>query len=386
MLDENQMIRPGRPGDDGDSALDAALAAADDDMLSAISNGLDLDIGLARILQDLGGSPAAHPDIQAPAHPEQDRRIPDAISLDRSSRPHTQGAGAASPIRVARLIQDVNASDQAAGDQFRSARQAVGVALRSQHAAEQAAAEAGQAEAAHRAIQTGQPHRRALLPRQVTFALVTVIPDGLACYLAALALGGGLDATLAWTGLFLAVLAGGQAALGFCGDRARRALAVLTGLVVILLGTLCFWFLAATGTGGLVPALAGACLVTVAVAGFVALGYGALRAAETPPTWRARRQACTARAAAQIACAAAGQDAAERDRLIDTYLRHVRPQVLKTCPAGQQLAVESGIRKHLLGEGRMGELEAWCPSRAPLPERPVGLRTGHWITRWIPAR
>jgi hypothetical protein len=386
MLDENQMVHPGRPGDDGDAALDAALAAADDDMLSAISNGLDLDMGLARILGDLGGSPAAPQDIRAPAYPGEDRRIPDAISPDRSSRIQAQGAEAASPIRVARLIHDVNASDQAAQDQFLRTRQAVGVALRSQHAAEQAAAEAGQAEVAHRVIQAGQPHRRAPLPRQVLLALVTVVPDGLACYLAAQALGGSPDATLAWTGLFLAVLTGGQAALGFCGDRARRALVLLTGFIVILLGTLCFWFLAATGTGGPMPAIAGACLFTVAAAGSLTLGYRALRAAETPSAWRARRQACTARAAARIARAAAGQDTAERDRLIDTYLRHVRPQVLKTCPAGQQLAMESGIRKHLLGEGRMGELEAWCPSRAPLPERPAGVRTGHWITRWIPAR
>jgi hypothetical protein len=58
MRDENQVIHPGRSGDDGDAALDAALAAADDDLLAAISNGLDLDKGLARMLEDLGGSPA----------------------------------------------------------------------------------------------------------------------------------------------------------------------------------------------------------------------------------------------------------------------------------------------------------------------------------------
>lgn len=389
MLDENQMVHPGRSGDDGDTALDAALAAADQDMLSAISDGLDLDIGLARILGDLGGSPAARPGIGVPAYPGEDRRIPDAaISRIPSSRIHTHGADAATPIRVARLIHDVNASDQAAGDQFLRARQAAGITARSQHAAEQAAAEAQKAEAAYQVMQAGQPHRRAPLPRQVLLALVTVLLDGLACYLTALALGGSPDATLAWTGLSLGVLAGGQAALGFCGDRgdrARRALVLLTGFAVILLGALRFWFLAATGTA-LVPAIAGACLFTTAAAGFLALGYRALRVAETPPAWRGRRQACTARQAARMARAAAGQDAADRDHLIDTYLGHLRPQVLKTCPAGQQLAVESGIRKHLLGEGRLGELEAWRPSRAPLPERPAGSRTGSWITRWIPAR
>jgi len=129
MLDENQMIHPGRPGDDGDAALDAALAAADDDMLSAISSGLDLDMGLARILGDLGGSPAARPGSQAPADPGEDRRVTDAVlSRHRSSRSHAQDGDAASPARVAALIGDVNASDEAVQDQCLRARQAAGIA------------------------------------------------------------------------------------------------------------------------------------------------------------------------------------------------------------------------------------------------------------------
>src|SRR5215831_13220022 len=96
MLDENQMIRPGRSGDDGDAALDVALAAADEDMLSAISNGLDLDLGLAGILEDLGGSSATRPGIQAPAYPEEDRRGPDAtISRNPFSLIRTRDTGAA---------------------------------------------------------------------------------------------------------------------------------------------------------------------------------------------------------------------------------------------------------------------------------------------------
>ena len=89
MLNENQMIHPGKPGDDGNAALDDALTAADEDMLSAISNDLDLDSGLARILQDLDGSPGTRPGIQAqvPAYPAEDRGIPGAaISRDPSSR------------------------------------------------------------------------------------------------------------------------------------------------------------------------------------------------------------------------------------------------------------------------------------------------------------
>jgi hypothetical protein len=94
MLNENQMIHPGKPGDDGDPALGAALAAADEDMLSAISDGLDLDIGLARILKDLGGSPATRPSIQAqvPAWPGEDRGIRDTtISRNPSSLPQLPG-------------------------------------------------------------------------------------------------------------------------------------------------------------------------------------------------------------------------------------------------------------------------------------------------------
>jgi len=105
MVDENQMIHPGKTGDDGDAALDAALAAADDDMLAAISGGLDLDVGLARILKDLGGSSVARPGIQAqaPAAPGNDRAIPDAAV----SRDPSRGDDAAAPIRVTVLIRDV---------------------------------------------------------------------------------------------------------------------------------------------------------------------------------------------------------------------------------------------------------------------------------------
>ena len=361
MLNENQMIHLGKPGDDGDAALGAALAAADEDMLSAISNGLDLDMGLARMLEDLGGSSAAR---RASRH--RHRRIPGKTGEDRTPpfpglrllRIHPRGADAASPIRVAALIRDVNASDEAVGDQFLRVRQAAGIAARSVRAAEQAAAGAQTAEIAHRAVQAEQPRRRAPLPRQVTFALGTAVLDGLACYLAAQALGGSLDATLVWTGLFLGVLAGGEAALGFCrdrGERAWRVLVMLIGFVVILLGTLRVWFLGTAGTGGLMPAIAGACLFTVTTAGFLTVGYRALRVTETPSAWRARQQEGKARHAARIARAEADRTAAERDRLIDAYLGHLRRLALKTCPAERQLAVESVVRQHLLGELQLGE-------------------------------
>ncbi len=377
MLDENQMIHPGRSGDGGDVALDAALAAADEDMLSAISNGLDLDMGLARILGDLGGSSATRPGLPAPAHPGEDRRRPDAaISRNSSSRIHTQGADAASPVRVAVLIRDCNASAAAVEGQFLRTRRAAGVAARSEYAAEQAAAEARTAEVAHRAIQAEHPRRRAPLPRRVTFALGTVVLDGLACYLAAQALGGSLDATLAWTGLFLAVLASGEATLGYYRDhseRAWRVLILLTGFFVILLGTLRSWFLTTTGTG-LAPAIAGACLLTVATVGFLTVGYHALRVAETPTAWRARRQAGKTCQAARMARAEADRNAGERDRLIDAYLGHVRRLALKTCSAERQLAVESAVRQHLLGELPLGEKDE--PAAAADPDALASSRAG----------
>lgn len=107
------------------------------------------------------------------------------------------------------------------------------------------------------------------------------------------------------------------------------------------------------------PAIAGACLFTVATAGFLSAGYRALRAAETPSVWRARRQAGNARQAAQIAEAEADRNAAERDRLADAYLGHVRRRALKVCPVERQLAVQSAVRQYLLGELPWGEKEAW---------------------------
>ena len=107
------------------------------------------------------------------------------------------------------------------------------------------------------------------------------------------------------------------------------------------------------------PAIAGACLFTVTTAGFLTVGYRALRVAETPLVWRAHQQAGKARHAARIARAEADQNAAERDRLIHAYLGHVRRLALKTCPAERQLAVESVVRQHLLGKLPLGEKEAW---------------------------
>jgi hypothetical protein len=277
------------------------------------------------------------------------------------------------PIDVAVLIRDVNASNEAVEDQCLRARQAADVATRSACAADLSAAVAVRAEVAHQTIQAERPRRHAPLPRQVILALIAVALDGVACYFAAQALDGSQDATLVWTGLFLGVLAGGEFGLDFYKDRSERtwhALAILIGIFVTLLGTLRFWFLLAISGGGLVPAVVGAFLFTGATAGFLSLGYRALRVAETPYAWRARRQARKERQDARAARAVANRDAAERDRLIDAYLGHVRREVQKTCPLDQQLETEAAVREHLSGRRPLDE-------DAPRPgARPA--RGGHW--------
>ena len=256
------------------------------------------------------------------------------------------------PYDAAVLIRDVNGSNEAVEDQCLRARHAADIADRSARAADESATAARQATVAHSTIQAERPRRRAPLPRQVILALTTVAMDGVACYFAAQALDGSQGATLVWTMLFLAVLAGGEVAMDFYRDRSLRAwqvLATLTGGFVGLLGILRFWYLVTIGRGGFVPAIVGAGLFTAATAGFLALGYRALRAAESPQAWRTRREARRARRAARIAQAIADHDARERDRVIDAYLGHIRRVVLRTCPVEQQLAIESAVREHLSG-------------------------------------
>jgi len=253
---------------------------------------------------------------------------------------------------VAELIRNVNATNNVVEDQCLRTRGAADAAIRSARTSEEAEAVAEAARIAYQTIQAERPRRRSPLPRQVILAAWTIALDGVACYFAAQALDASQDSTLVWTALFLAVLAGGEVALDFYRDRNLRAwqiLAFTTSAFVGLLGVLRFWFLATVGTGGLVPAFTGAALFTAATAGFLALGYRALRAAETPQAWRARRAARAARQAARAARAAANRDARERDRLIDAYLSHIRKMVLKTCAIEQQLAVEFAVREYLSG-------------------------------------
>lgn len=105
MLDDNQVVPPGEPGDDGDAALDAALAAADEDVLAAISRGLDLDTGLARILTDLDESPAARLGVQARAAEDAAPGEARWRRLEAAMRNRLQGDRA--PSSLIRFITDV---------------------------------------------------------------------------------------------------------------------------------------------------------------------------------------------------------------------------------------------------------------------------------------
>jgi len=279
---------------------------------------------------------------------------------DKASRPPTPAERSASPdpspagcSDIADLLCDVNASNEDIENQCLRARHAADISDRSEQEARRAQAGARTARVAHSSIQAERPQRRAPLPRQWLIAFLMVGLDGLACYFAAQALDGGEDSTLVWGALFLAALAGGEVALDFYRDRSIRAWRMLTGLLgafVVVLGVLRFSFLATIGTGGLIPALAGAGLFTAATAGFLFLGYRALRSAETPQAWRARRRAQAVTRAARAAEATAKRDATERDHLIDAYLGQIRRLSLRTRSAGEQLAVEAAVRAYLLGK------------------------------------
>lgn len=345
MLDGSPIIPSGDPGDDADAALWTALAAADDDMLTAITNRLDLDTGLARVFKDLDSLSVARACTQEPAQPgdtrTRDTTLPSAHDLDPEEAFH---------LRLATVIRNVNRSNAELGDLYLRIEMAADVARRYRIAADDAAGKARTAEGAFGEVQVTRPHRRGSFPRQSILAFGTVILDGLICYFAGRAMGGGRTATLIWTGLFLAILAGGEIALDFYSDRgahAGRAVRLLTGCLLVLLGCLRLWFLLSAGTG-LVSAVAGASVFTAVTAGFLFVGYRALRAAETPAAWRARRHADQAGNAAQIALAAADRAAATRDRLIDAYVRGIRRDSLFVHPAVQQIAIESALRQHLL--------------------------------------
>ncbi len=254
---------------------------------------------------------------------------------------------------VGELIRDFNTANPQHEDMWTRILHGVDTARYASEDAGQAQIKAKDMRLAHQAIQAENHERRAPRPRQLAFAGVTVALDAVACDFAAQALGNGQLETLAWTALFLAVLAGGEVALGHYWDRRPklcRALAAGLAGFVAGMGVLRYSFLITVGADGALAALVGATLFTAATAMFVLAGYWALRRAETPAASRARRRARRAAKEAAAAKERAARYLRERDKLADAYVVRIKAGPLLGCPASQLPLMEAALRSHLLGE------------------------------------
>jgi hypothetical protein len=256
------------------------------------------------------------------------------------------------PAGIAESVRDFNASNKAHEALWTLVHQVRDAVRRSVGSRDAAQVRARQARDFHLTVQAEYPLRRAPLPRQVCLAGCTIGLDAVACWFAAQALGDSQTETLLWALLFLAVLAGGEVGLDYCSERGGRAWHLLvTGLsaFVIGLGVLRFLYLATVGSNGVVVALVGAALFTAATAGFLAIGYRALRAAERFPAWQARRSAQRADREVAIASRRVARLVAERDRLTDAYVSRIRAGLLGRSAAAELPELEAALRDHLAG-------------------------------------
>jgi hypothetical protein len=273
------------------------------------------------------------------------QRGPDA------SPPGIAGFGADDPD-VAGPIRAFNAANKTHEELWARVHQAGDAVRRGRDEEQLARQTAGEEHDAHLAIQAEHPNRRAPLFRQIAIAAATVGLDAVACWFAAQALGNGQLETDLWAGLFLAILAGGEVALDYYSDRSRKAWRLLAGglaAFVAGLGVLRYLFLNTVGTDGGVAALVGAALFTTATAGFMMIGYRALRAGETFAAAQARLRARSAERAARAAAARLARSSAERDRLVDAYLSRIRVFLLRDCTSSELPLLEAAVRAHLSG-------------------------------------
>jgi hypothetical protein len=217
--------------------------------------------------------------------------------------------------------------------------------------------EADKARVAWQTEAAEDPKRRAPLIRQVLLALLFVGLDGVACDFAAQAAGAGQTGTLFIASLFLGALVAGEVLLDAASRRwARRTwrwIAMGLACYIVGLGALRFYYLVTTGSS-LVSAVIGAVLLTTATGLFVALGYRALRTAETTQAYRLRRLAKAATRHAKAMSEAVEQSRAERDRLVDAYISLIRPYLIEAVadrPAnvqsGELQALEAAVQAHL---------------------------------------
>jgi hypothetical protein len=253
------------------------------------------------------------------------------------------------------FVRDFNTSNQAHEDLWTRALQAGDAVRRGVDDKDAAQLRARHARNFHLAVQAEYPHRCSPLRRQVFIAASTLGLDGVACWFAAQALGNGQVETLLWTVLFLAVLAGGEVSLDYYSERGghtwRR---LVTGLVAFVsgLGVLRFLYLATVSAVGAIGALVGAALFTAATAGFLVIGYRALRAAERFPAWQARRWSRKADREAGAASHRLARLLRERNRLMDAYISRIRGNLLGKCSSGQLPQLEAALREHLTGGDR----------------------------------
>jgi hypothetical protein len=207
-------------------------------------------------------------------------------------------------------------------------------------------------EAEYEAIQAEDPHRRASRPRQWFIALAVLALDGVACYFAAEALGSGKQETLAWAGLFVALLGIGEIELDRYSEGHRlvwRCIAIALATFIVLLGVLRFSFLVVVGDEGLVAAAVGTTLFTIVTTGFVLIGYRALRLAETGQAWKARRRLRVQQSAAAAAHARHGRLTGRRDALARAYLSRIRLHLLEACSGAELAQAEQAVWAHLTG-------------------------------------
>lgn len=260
---------------------------------------------------------------------------------------------AETPADIAGYIRDFNKSNPAHEELWTRVHQAGDAHRQAVLDLKSARGRAHQAQGTYLAVQAVYPHRRAALPIQVLIAAFSISLDAVACWFAAQALGGGQIETIAWTALFLAVLAFGEVGLDHYsehGGQPWRTVAAALVIFVTGMGVLRFLYLATVGTVGLSTALVGAALFTAATTGFLVIGYRALRTAETFATWQTRRSARRAereRAAADRRMQRLGR---ERGRLAVAYASRIRPDLLSWCPPGQLAQAEVALRRHLTGE------------------------------------
>jgi len=256
-------------------------------------------------------------------------------------------------VDAAQLVAEHNQQNKTHEKQYAQTRQATDTASRAAAVARQADAARDDAEATHEAIQAENPDRHAPRPRQWAIACGALLLDGVACYFAAEALGAGQQETVAWAALFLALLGIGEIALDHYSEDHRAAwrwVAVALAGFIGLLGVLRYSFLVTVGAEGLATAAIGTVLFTAATAGFVLIGYRALRLAEGGRAWRARRQLRAMQKSAVQAHHRLDQTLAQRDRLASAYLARIRVRLVRTCSSGELAQLERALRAHLIGE------------------------------------